>query len=112
MIKVHHMILHVQRSHHDVANQLGCRRYRNADCILNGAHAGQCMHRGADAANALGDCPGIARVATNENLLKSANHCAGTVRVCDDAVFYHRFDAQVTFNTSYWIYDDACHRRL
>ena len=70
------------------------------------------MHRGANAADALRDGPGIARIAADENLLQAAHHGAGAECVGNDAVLHHRFNAQVAFNASYGINDDACHGRL
>ena len=72
------------------------------------AHAGQRMHRGAHAADALGDGPGIARIAADENLLQAAHHGAGAECVGDDAVFHHCLNAQVAFNASDGIDDYAC----
>ncbi len=113
VIEVDHVILHVLRGEHDVADQL--RRGRNGDAqrVLNRAHAGQRVHRGAHAADALGDGPGIARIAADEDLLQAAHHGAGAECVGDDAVFYHRFNAQVAFNASDRIDDyTRCHSWL
>ena len=112
VIEVHHVILHVLRGHHDVADQLGGGRDGDAERVFNGAHAGQSVHGGADAADALGDGPGIARIAADEDLFQAAHHGAGAECVGDDAVFHHCFNAQVAFNASYRIDDNACHRRL
>ncbi len=105
VIEVDHVILHVLRGEHDVADDLRRGRHRDAQRILNRADAGQRMHRGAYAADALGDGPGIARVAALENFLQAAHHGACAECVGDDAVFHHRFDAQVAFNASYGIDD-------
>ena len=79
----------------------------DAQRIFHRAHAGQRMHRGADAAYALGDGPGIARIAADQNLLQAAHHGAGAECVGDDAVFHHCLNAQVAFNASYGIDDDT-----
>ena len=71
------------------------------------------MHRGADAADALGDGPGVARIAAHEDLLQAAHHGAGAECVGDDAVLHHCLDAQVAFNASDGIDDDTrCHNCL
>ena len=109
VVEVDHVILHVLRGEHDVADELRGGRHRDAQRVFNRANAGQRVHRGADAADALGNGPGVARIAADENLLQSANHGARAECVGNDAVFYHRFNAQVAFNASYGIDDNACH---
>src|ERR1019366_9240903 len=84
-------------------------RPRDAQRAFNGAAPGESRHRGTHAADALGNGPGVARIAADEDLFETAHHGAGRECVRDDAVFYHRFNAQVAFNASYWIDDNACH---
>ena len=110
VIEVNDVILHVLGSHHDVADELSGGRNGDAQRALNCTNAGEGMHGGADAANAFGNGPGIARVTALENFLEAANHGAGAESVSDDAVFHDCLNAQVAFNASNGIDDDACHR--
>ena len=77
--------------------------------LFNRAHAGQRVHRSANAADTLGDGPGIARIAADENFFQAADHGAGAECVGDDAIFHHCLNAQVAFNASYRIDDYSCH---
>ncbi len=67
------------------------------------------MHRRAHAAYALGDGPRVARIAADQDLLQPAYHRACAECVRDDAVLHHRLNAQVAFNSSYGINNNACH---
>jgi len=90
MIEVNHVVLHILRGHHDIADQLSRGRDRDAQGALHRANAGQRMNRGANAAYALGYGPGIAWIAADENLLQAAHHGACAESVGDDAVLNHR----------------------
>src|ERR1017187_4733026 len=76
VIEVNHVVLHVLRGHHDVADQLRSGWDGDAQRAFHGAHASQGVHRGAHAAYALGDCPGIARIAADQDFLQAAHHGA------------------------------------
>ena len=70
------------------------------------------MHQGAHAADALGEGPGVARVAPAQNDLDAAHHGAGTRGLGDDAVGVGLgLDAQMTFDAGDGIDDDGlcCH---
>ena len=79
--------------------------------VLHGAHAGQRVHRGAHAADAFAECPGIARVAALQNNLQAAEHGARTHGVVDVIAFVeHRFHAEVPFNSGDGVYyHSLCH---
>ncbi len=109
VVEVDHVILHVLGGLHDVADQLGGRRNADAQRVFDGADAGLRVNRGAHAADALGDGPGIAGIAADEDLLEAAHHGAGAVGVGDDAVLHHRFNAQVAFNASDGIDNNSWH---
>ena len=109
VIEVDDVVLHVLGGHHDVADELSGGRDGDAESALNRTNAGEGVHGGADAADALGNGPGIARIAALENLLETANHGAGAESVSNDAIFHDCLNAQVAFNASNGIDDDACH---
>src|SRR5581483_3837931 len=94
---------------HDVADQLSRRRHRDAQCIFDRPHAGQCVYRGTDAADTLRDGPRIARVAADENLFEAPHHGSRAEGVGDHAVFHYGLNAQMALDASYWIDNDACH---
>ncbi len=56
------------------------------------------MHRGADAAEALGIDPGILRVDAPENRFDTAPHLGRRPGVGDVAAVYFHIDSQVTFD--------------
>ncbi len=66
------------------------------------------MHQRADTADALGERPGVARVAALQDHLDAANHRARRVRLGDPVSVHLRFDAQVAFDTSDRIDNDSC----
>ena len=63
VIEVHHMVVHVLLRDHQVADQVG--RVGNLDFqgVFDGADRGERVDSGADATGALGEGPGLARVA-------------------------------------------------
>ena len=63
MVEMHDVVLHVLGAEHQVADQFGVGRNDDAQRVLDGAHRGQGVHGGADAAGALGKRPGVARIA-------------------------------------------------
>ncbi len=76
MIEVHDVIMNVQGTGHQVADQLGGGRHVDLECVLDGAHAGQGMNARTDAAEPFAHRPGIARIAAPEDLLDAAHHGA------------------------------------
>ena len=66
------------------------------------------MRAGADAADPLGEGPGVARVAALEDDFDAAPHRAGGDRVADDVVLVDvHLDAQMAFDARDRIDDDA-----
>src|SRR5208337_572424 len=75
-------------------------------------HRGESVNGGADAANALAEGPGVPRVAALEDDLQAAPHGAGRHGVADMAgVIQHGLDAEMPFNASDGINNDACSHR-
>src|SRR5271157_142550 len=71
------------------------------------------MHRGAHAAEALGEQPGIAWVAAAENLFDAAPHGARSPCIADRIVVDFDIDAKVAFNSGYGVNcDSLCHECL
>ena len=66
------------------------------------------MHQRAHAADALGEGPGVARVAAAQDDLDAAHHGAGGGgRVMSPCVIGFRLDAQVAFDAGDGVDDDA-----
>jgi len=103
------VILHILRAEHQIANQFRIFGNRNPERVFNTANAGQCMDRCANATGAFRECPGIARIASFQNLFESANHRSGTVGIGNYAVIDYGFDSQMSFNSCNWIYHYVCH---
>jgi hypothetical protein len=76
MVEMHDVVVNRVRRDDDVADQLGVERHLHLQRVLHRAHRDDGVHRGAHAADALGDGPGVARVASQENLLDAAPHLA------------------------------------
>jgi len=108
MIKVHHMIVDAVGSDDQIADQLGVERDLQVQGVLNRAHRGDGMHRGADTADALGVEPGVARVASGEDGLDAAPHLTARPGIDDLAVPDVAVDAQMSLDPRDWIDADAC----
>src|ERR1019366_6962296 len=80
LVEVHHMVLHIKRQFHDVAN-------------------------------ALGESPGITRIASLEDDFNATPHGSAGQRVVDGVVRAQSgFDAKVPFDAGDWVnYDSLCH---
>ena len=83
VIEVHHVVVDVLRADHQVADQLRIRRHVGTDRVLDGANRGHAVHERADAADALRERPGIARIAIPQDDLDTADHRAGRVGLAD-----------------------------
>ncbi len=98
MIEMHDMIMDVLRTDHQVANQLCIWRDLGADRVLNRANRCHAVHQRAHAANALSECPGIARIAILQNDFDTAHHRAGRIGLRDLVAVHLRFDTEVAFD--------------
>jgi hypothetical protein len=98
VVEVHHVVVNVLRAYHQVADQLGIGRHRVAQRAFHGADRGNAMHHGAYATDALGQRPGVARVAPAQDDLQAAYHGAGGIGFFDTPVGHAGFDAQVAFD--------------
>ena len=108
MIEVHDMVVYILRGNHQIADQLGVGRNGISQRILHRPHAGDAVHQGADAANALSEGPGVARIAALEDQFDAPDHGAGAVGAGDLAVRVgFRLDAQMPFDAGDGIDDDA-----
>ena len=74
MVEVHDVVMDILLGDHQVADQVG--RFRDPDFkgILNRANGSKRMDRGAHSAGALGECPGLARVAAFQYCLYTPHH--------------------------------------
>ncbi len=107
VVEVDHVVLYRLRRDDQVAQQPRVGGRLRADGLLHRAHRADRMDGGADAADPLGEGPGIPRVAVLENQLDSAKHGRGGPRLRDDPIRYLGFDAQVAFDSRDRIDDDA-----
>ena len=108
MIEVHHMVVHILRGDHQIADQLRVGRDGVAQRVLHRAHAGDAVHQRAHPADALGEGPGVARIAVLQDQLDAAHHGAGAVGAGDVAGrIGFGLDAQMAFDAGDGIDDDA-----
>src|SRR5208337_1372661 len=112
VIEVDDVILHHLGEEHDVANDFGIFGDSDAEGIFDATHGGNRVNGGANAADAFAESPGVARVAALEDDLQAAPHGAGRHGVADVAgVIEHGLDAEMPFNASNGINNDACSHR-
>ncbi len=113
VIEVHHVVVHILRRDHQVADQLrvlrqGVVRNGAMQRVFNRAHRGDSMHQRADAADALGERPGIAGIAPAQDDLDATHHGAGGIRTGDLAAGVgFGLDAQVAFDAGDGVNDNA-----
>ena len=77
VIEMHHVVVHVLGTDHQVTNEVGVRGDLIIEGVLDGAHGGDAVHECADAANSLRISPGITRISAAQDDLDSSNHRAG-----------------------------------
>ena len=63
VIEVDHVVLHGLHAVHEIPDRVGVRRDADAERVLDGAARCHRVHHRADAADALGKSPGVARIA-------------------------------------------------
>jgi len=108
MVEVHHVIVDVLLGDHQVADDV--RRLRNLDIqrVLDGANGGDGMNQRTYTTGALGERPGVPRVATLQDDLDPPHHRAGRVRLGDDTLGIElRLDAQVALDSGDGINDKS-----
>ncbi len=109
MVEVDDVILHALRGDDQVAEDPRVRRRHSADGVLHGPNRRDRVHGRADAADALRERPGIARVASLQDELDPAEHRRGRPRVFDDAAIDFGLDPKVPLDARDRIDDDAAH---
>jgi hypothetical protein len=98
LVEVHDVVVQGVRADEDVADELRVERDLQAERVLHRADRGDRVHRRADAADALGEDPGVARVAPPEDGLDAAPHGPAGPRVLDRAALHLDVDAEVTLD--------------
>ncbi len=107
---MHHVIVNVLRTDHQVANQFGVARYFGADGVFYGANRRDTVHQRTYAADALRKSPRITRITVLEDDLDASHHGAGRIRLGDLVAVHLRFDTEVTFDTRNRVdYDSSVH---
>ena len=77
MVEMHHVIVHVLRTDHEIAHQVGVRRHLVSERVFDRPYRSHAVHQRTDTADALRECPGVARVAAAQDDLDAADHGAG-----------------------------------
>ena len=104
-----HVILHRLRADDQVAQEPGVGGRPRPDRILDGADRGNRMDRRADAADPLGERPGVARIASLQNDLDPAKHRRRRPGVLHGSAIDLGFDPEVALDASDGIDDDTSH---
>jgi hypothetical protein len=107
VIEVHDMVMDELGADHQVADQLRIRRDLDTERILHPAHRCNAVYQRADTADALGEGPGIARVAAAQDDLDPAHHRAGRIGRCDVLPVHLGLDAQMALDAGDGVDDDA-----
>ena len=98
MIEVDDVIVQGVSDQDQVADVLRVERDLEPDRVLHRAHRGDGVDGGADAADALGEQPGLARVAPLQDELDAAPHLARGPGVAHGATFHLDVDAEMAFD--------------
>jgi hypothetical protein len=98
VVEVDHVVLHVLRAEHQVADELGVGRHGDPERVLHRADRGEGVDGRADAAGAFGERPGVARVTPLQDDLEAPDHRPGAERVDDFPVLDLRLDAEMAFD--------------
>ena len=107
MIEVDDVVVRLQRELHQIADRVGVLRNSDPERVLDRAHRGQRVRAGADAADAFGERPGVARIAVLQNDFDAAPHRAGGDGVADDVVLVDvHLDPQMAFDAGDGVDDD------
>ena len=111
MIKVHDMIVHVLRSDHQIADEIGVCRNLVGERIFDRAHGGYAVHQRADATDALREAPCLTRITPAQDDLDAAHHRARRISRLDRAGSVgFGLDPQMSLDPGDRIDDDAlCH---
>ena len=105
------VVLHALGRDDQVAQQPSVGRRDGADGVFDGADRGDRVHRRADAADALREGPGVARVAALQDHLDAAEHRGRGPGVLDLVPVHLRLDPQVALDAGDGIDDDVGHGR-
>ena len=104
---MHDVIVQPVVDQNQVADVLRVGRNLQLQRVFHGANARHRVHRGAYAAETLGEKPGFARVAALEDALDAAPHGARRPGIRNRAVFNFHVDAEMSFDSSDWVNGDA-----
>ncbi|MEY9702571.1 hypothetical protein ABIE71_005314 [Bradyrhizobium diazoefficiens] len=108
VIEMHDVVVHLQCKLHQIADRIGVLRNGDPERVLDRAHRRQCVGAGADAADPLGERPGVAGIAVLQDHFDPTPHRAGRDRIADHVVGVDiDLDPHVTFDTGHRIDDDA-----
>ncbi len=96
------VVVQCVRNENQIADVLRIERDLEIQGVLDGTYRGQRVYGGADAAEALGEEPGFARIAAEQDALDAAEHGGGSPGLLDMAFADFYVDAKVAFNADRW----------
>ena len=106
-----HVVLDILDAGDQIADDPGVVRDRDAQRVFHCSHGAGGVDRRADAADTLGEEPGVARVAALEDELDAAEHGARAPRLGDFAAVHLRLDPQVSLDPRDRVDGDLGHHR-
>ena len=95
---MHHVVMHELHGHNEVADIGGVGRNGLVDGVFKRAGGSKGVRVGADAASALGEVLGVARIAALQDDFKATVKCAAATGVLDFAAFNFNFNTQMPFD--------------
>ena len=107
VVEMHHVVMHVEGSLHDVADHFRIGGYLDSQCVLHRTDGGQGVYRGAYPAGSLYEGPDIPGVPSFYYIFKTPYHGAGTVGICYFAIFHLNLDSEVPLDSRDGIYYDS-----
>src|ERR1017187_3146770 len=110
-VEVDDVVLDTLRPDDQVPEEAGVRGRNGTHGVFHRPDGGDGVHGRADAANALGEGPRVARIAALEDQLDSPEHRGGGPGVLDESPVHLGFDSEMPFDAGDGIDDDVRHGR-
>jgi hypothetical protein len=110
MVEVHHMIVDVLRTYHQIADEFGVLWNVDTQGVLHGSDRGKSVNHRTNSTDTLRDVRSIAWITTLHDNFNAPSHCTGAVCLGNgfsiSAEF--SFNAQVSLNPCDRIYYNIC----
>jgi len=98
MVEMYWVVMYIEASSEQVANDSGVVRYSQVQCILDGTNRGYPMNIGANPTDTLGEKPGFFWFSALEDGLHPTEKGSGRPGIGNHSVVDFHFNFQVTLN--------------